>query len=198
MAITSANQLELLQTAEAVAREKMIDPDLVIAAMEDSLARAAKSRYGADMDIRVAIDRKTGRATFTRVRTVVEDDAVENHHAQVTVKQAKDYLKDPSLGDEITDEVPPVELGRIAAQSAKQVILQKVREAERDRQYEEFKDRKGTIINGQVKREEYGNIIVDIGRGEAILRRNEKIGRESYRPNDRIMYFLFPKKSDPS
>jgi N utilization substance protein A len=190
MAITSANQLELLQTAEAVAREKMIDPDLVIAAMEDSLARAAKSRYGADMDIRVAIDRKTGRATFTRVRTVVEDDAVENHHAQLTVKQAKDYLKEPAIGDEITDEVPPVELGRIAAQSAKQVILQKVREAERDRQYEEFKDRKGTIINGQVKREEYGNIIVDIGRGEAILRRNEKIGRESYRPNDRIRCYI--------
>jgi transcription termination/antitermination protein NusA len=190
MAITSANQLELLQTAEAVAREKMIDANLVIAAMEDSLARAAKSRYGADMDIRVAIDRKTGRATFTRVRTVVGDDEVENHHAQLTVKQAKDYLKEPSIGDEITDEVPPVELGRIAAQSAKQVILQKVREAERDRQYEEFIDRKGTIINGQVKREEYGNIIVDIGRGEAILRRNEKIGRESYRPNDRIRCYI--------
>ena len=190
MAITSANQLELLQTAEAVAREKMIDPDLVIAAMEDSLARAAKSRYGADMDIRVAIDRKTGRASFTRVRTVVGDDEVENHHAQLTVKQAKDYLKEPTIGDEISDEVPPVELGRIAAQSAKQVILQKVREAERDRQFEEFKDRKGTIINGQVKREEYGNIIVDIGRGEAILRRNEKIGRESYRPNDRIRCYI--------
>ena len=190
MAITSANQLELLQTAEAVAREKMIDPDLVIQAMEDSLARAAKSRYGAEMDIRVNIDRKTGRATFARVRTVVEDDAVENHHAQLTVKQARDHLKDPVVGDEIIDEVPPVDLGRIAAQSAKQVILQKVREAERDRQYEEFKDRKGTIINGQVKREEYGNIIVDIGRGEAILRRNEKIGRESYRPNDRIRCYI--------
>ena len=190
MAITSANQLELLQTAEAVAREKMIDPDLVIQAMEDSLARAAKSRYGAEMDIRVNIDRKTGRATFARVRTVVEDEAVENHHAQVTVKQAASYLKDPKVGDEIIDEVPPVDLGRIAAQSAKQVILQKVREAERDRQFEEFKDRKGTIINGQVKREEYGNIIVDIGRGEAILRRNEKIGRESYRPNDRIRAYI--------
>jgi N utilization substance protein A len=190
MAITSANQLELLQTAEAVAREKMIDPDLVIQAMEDSLARAAKSRYGAEMDIRVNIDRKTGRATFARVRTVVEDDAVENHHAQVTVKQAASYLKEPKVGDEIIDEVPPVDLGRIAAQSAKQVILQKVREAERDRQFEEFKDRKGTIINGQVKREEYGNIIVDIGRGEAILRRNEKIGRESYRPNDRIRAYI--------
>ena len=166
MAITSANQLELLQTAEAVAREKMIDPDLVIQAMEDSLARAAKSRYGSEMDIRVKIDRKTGRASFTRVRTVVEDDAVENYQAQLTVAQAKQYLADPQIGDEIVDEVPPVDLGRIAAQSAKQVILQKVREAERDRQFEEFKDRKGTIINGVVKREEYGNIIVDIGRGD--------------------------------
>jgi transcription termination/antitermination protein NusA len=190
MAITSANQLELLQTAEAVAREKMIDPDLVIQAMEESLARAAKSRYGAEMDIRVAIDRKTGRASFTRVRTVVEDDAVENYQAQVTVAQAKPYLADPKVGDVIVDEVPPVDLGRIAAQSAKQVILQKVREAERDRQFEEFKDRKGSIINGVVKREEYGNIIVDIGRGEGILRRNEKIGRESYRPNDRIRCYI--------
>jgi transcription termination/antitermination protein NusA len=190
MAITSANQLELLQTAEAVAREKMIDPELVVQAMEDSLARAAKSRYGADMDIRVAIDRKTGRATFTRVRTVVADEELENYHAQLTVEQAKPFLENPQVGDEIRDEVPPVELGRIAAQSAKQVILQKVREAERDRQYEEFKDRAGTIINGLVKREEYGNIIVDVGRGEGILRRNEKIGRESYRPNDRIRCFI--------
>ncbi|WP_108502075.1 transcription termination factor NusA [Paracoccus indicus] len=190
MAITSANQLELLQTAEAVAREKMIEPELVIEAMEDSLARAAKSRYGAEMDIRVSIDRKTGNATFTRVRTVVEDDAVENYQAELTVEQARPYLDDPKVGDEIIDQVPPVELGRIAAQSAKQVILQRVREAERDRQYEEFKDRAGTIINGVVKREEYGNIIVDVGRGEAILRRNEKIGRESYRPNDRIRAFV--------
>ncbi|MHC0052077.1 transcription termination factor NusA [Actibacterium sp. D379-3] len=190
MAITSANQLELLQTAEAVAREKMIDPELVVQAMEESLARAAKSRYGSEMDIRVAIDRKTGKATFTRVRTVVEDDALENYQAELTVAQAKGYLDDPKVGDEIRDEVPPVEMGRIAAQSAKQVILQKVREAERDRQYEEFKDRAGTIINGLVKREEYGNVIVDIGRGEAILRRNEKIGRESYRPNDRVRCYI--------
>ncbi|MCA0920314.1 transcription termination factor NusA [Pseudooceanicola nanhaiensis] len=190
MAITSANQLELLQTAEAVAREKMIDPGLVVEAMEESLARAAKSRYGAEMDIRVKIDRKTGRATFTRVRTVVEDEALENYQAELTVKQAKQYMADPQIGDEIVDEVPPVEMGRIAAQSAKQVILQKVREAERDRQYEEFKDRNGTIINGVVKREEYGNVIVDVGRGEAILRRNEKIGRESYRPNDRIRCYV--------
>jgi N utilization substance protein A len=190
MAITSANQLELLQTAEAVAREKMIDPGLVIEAMEESLARAAKSRYGAEMDIRVAIDRKTGRATFTRVRTVVTDEELENYQAEFTVEQAKQYMADPEVGQEYIEEVPPVEMGRIAAQSAKQVILQKVREAERDRQFEEFKDRAGTIINGLVKREEYGNVIVDVGAGEAILRRNEKIGRESYRPNDRIRVYI--------
>ncbi|MEL7114344.1 MAG: transcription termination factor NusA, partial [Pseudomonadota bacterium] len=193
----SANQLELLQTAEAVAREKMIDPALVIEAMEESLARAAKSRYGAEMDIRVSIDRKTGKATFTRVRTVVEDELLENYQAEFTVAQAKQYMADPQVGDVYEEEVPPVEMGRIAAQSAKQVILQKVREAERDRQYEEFKDRAGTIINGQVKREEYGNVIVDIGRGEAVLRRNEKIGRESYRPNDRIRVYIKDVRREP-
>ena len=197
MAITSANQLELLQTAEAVAREKMIDPGLVIEAMEESLARAAKSRYGAEMDIRVSIDRKTGRATFTRVRTVVEEEELENYQAEFTVEQAKQYLDDPKIGDQFIEEVPPVEMGRIAAQSAKQVILQKVREAERDRQFEEFKDRAGTIINGQVKREEYGNVIVDVGTGEAILRRNEKIGRESYRPNDRIRCYIKDVRREP-
>ncbi|MEO1025749.1 MAG: transcription termination factor NusA [Pseudomonadota bacterium] len=192
MAITSANQLELLQIAEAVAREKMIDPGLVVEAMEESLARAAKSRYGAEMDIRVSIDRKTGQPTFTRVRTVIdpEEEELENYQAQLTPEQAKQYLDDPKPGDTIIDEVPPVDMGRIAAQSAKQVILQKVREAERDRQFEEFQDRAGTIINGVVKREEYGNVIVDIGRGEGVLRRNEKIGRESYRPGDRIRCYI--------
>ncbi|WP_281981168.1 transcription termination factor NusA [Thalassorhabdomicrobium marinisediminis] len=210
MAITSANQLELLQTAEAVAREKMIDPGLVVEAMEESLARAAKSRYGSEMDIRVHIDRKTGRATFTRVRTVVEEEELENYQAEFTADQAEDYFEKPKpgsawmrdgeevteftgkpqVGDTFEEIVPPVEMGRIAAQSAKQVILQKVREAERDKQYEDFKDRAGTIINAQVKREEYGNVIVDVGTGEAILRRNEKIGRESYRPNDRIRCYI--------
>ena len=192
MAITSANQLELLQTAEAVAREKMIDPALVVEAMEESLARAAKSRYGAEMDIRVSIDRKTGKATFTRVRTVIDPDEeeLENYQAQMTPEQARQYMDDPKPGDTFVEEVPPVDMGRIAAQSAKQVILQKVREAERDRQFEEFKDRAGTIINGVVKREEYGNVIVDVGRGEGVLRRNEKIGREGYRPGDRIRCYI--------
>ncbi|MEP3331039.1 transcription termination factor NusA [Sedimentitalea sp.] len=197
MAITSANQLELLQTAEAVAREKMIDPGLVVEAMEESLARAAKSRYGAEMDIRVSIDRKTGKATFTRVRTVVDEEELENYQAEFTVDQAKQYLAEPQIGDQYVEEVPPVEMGRIAAQSAKQVILQRVREAERDRQFEEFKDRAGTIINGVVKREEYGNVVVDVGTGEAILRRNEKIGRESYRPNDRIRCYIKDVRREP-
>ncbi|MEM6307751.1 MAG: transcription termination factor NusA, partial [Pseudomonadota bacterium] len=120
----------------------------------------------------------------------VDEEELENYQAEFTVDQAKQYMEDPQIGDTFVEEVPPVEMGRIAAQSAKQVILQKVREAERDRQYEEFKDRAGTIINGLVKREEYGNVIVDIGRGEAVLRRNEKIGRESYRPNDRIRVYI--------
>jgi N utilization substance protein A len=159
--------------------------------MEESLARAAKSRYGAEMDIRVSIDRKTGRATFTRVRTVVEDEELENYQAEFTVAQARQYMENPEVGDTYVEEVPPVELGRIAAQSAKQVILQKVREAERDRQFEEYKDKVGTIINATVKREEFGNVVVDLnGRGEASLRRNEKIGRESYRPNDRVRCYI--------
>ncbi len=218
MAITSANQLELLQTAEAVAREKMIDPGLVVEAMEESLARAAKSRYGAEMDIRVSIDRKTGKATFTRVRTVVDEEELENYQAEMTVEQARAYfepgkdgravwLRDgqpiedfstgPQVGDVFQEEVPPVEMGRIAAQSAKQVILQKVREAERDRQYEDFKDRVGTIINGAVKREEFGNVIVDLGGAEAVLRRNDKIGRESYRPNDRVRAYIKEVRREP-
>ncbi|SPJ23131.1 transcription termination factor NusA [Palleronia abyssalis] len=197
MAITSANQLELLQTAEAVAREKQIDPGLVVEAMEESLARAAKSRYGSEMDIRVSIDRKTGRATFTRVRTVVEDEELENYQAEMTVETAKQYMADPQIGQTYVEEVPPVEMGRIAAQSAKQVILQKVREAERDKQFEEFKDRIGTIINVAVKREEYGNVIVDLNPGEGVLRRNEKIGRESYRTGDRIRVYIKDVRREP-
>jgi N utilization substance protein A len=128
---------------------------------------------------------------------VVEDEEVENYQAEMTVEQARPYLESPVVGDQFIEEVPPVEMGRIAAQSAKQVILQKIREAERDRQFEEFKDRAGTIINGVVKREEYGNVIVDMGRGEAILRRNDKIGRESYRPNDRVRCYIKDVRREP-
>ena len=129
MAITSANQLELLQTAEAVAREKMIEPELVIEAMEEALAKAAKARYGSEMDIRVAIDRKTGVANFTRVRTVVEDEELEHYQAELTVQQAKQYMENPEVGQQLIEEEPPFEMGRSAAQSSMQVILQKVRDA---------------------------------------------------------------------
>jgi transcription termination/antitermination protein NusA len=183
MSVTSANRLELLQIADAVAREKMIDPSLVIEAMEDSLGKAARSRYGADYDIRARIDRKSGELTMTRHRQVVEE--VEDHFTQLTLDDARAIKPDAEIGDEIVDGLPPLDFGRIAAQSAKQVIMQKVREAERLRQYEEFKDRVGEIINGIVKRTEYGNVIVDVGRGEAILRRDQLIQREAFRNGDR-------------
>ena len=188
MSITSANRLELLQIADAVAREKLIDPDLVIEAMEESMARAAKSKYGAELDIHAHIDRKTGELEMKRIRHVV--DEVENHFTEMTVEEARAHLDDPKVGDVITDPLPPMDFGRIAAQSAKQVILQKVREAERARQYEEFKDRVGEIINGIVKRVEYGNVIVDVGRGEAILRRDQLINRESFRTGDRVRAYI--------
>jgi transcription termination/antitermination protein NusA len=184
MSVTSANRLELLQIADAVAREKMIDSALVIEAMEDSLGKAARSRYGAELDIRARIDRKSGELYMTRHRQVV--DEVENQYTELTLDEAREIDPNVEVGGEIVDPLPPMDFGRIAAQSAKQVIMQKVREAERLRQYEEFKDRVGQIINGLVKRTEYGNVIVDVGRGEAILRRDQLIPREAYRNGDRI------------
>ena len=184
MSVTSANRLELLQIADAVAREKMIDPSLVIEAMEDSLGKAARSRYGAEYDIRAKIDRKSGELFMTRYRHVVEE--VENHFTELTLDDARAIKPDAELDDYLTDSLPPMDFGRIAAQSAKQVIMQKVREAERLRQFEEFKDRVGEIINGIVKRTEYGNVIVDVGRGEAILRRDQLIQREAFRNGDRV------------
>ncbi|MFQ8431828.1 transcription termination factor NusA [Amaricoccus sp. W119] len=184
MSVTSANRLELLQIADAVAREKMIDPILVIEAMEDSLGKAARSRYGAEYDIRAKIDRRSGELFMTRHRAVVEEP--ENHFTELSLADARVIKSDAEIGDDITDALPPMDFGRIAAQSAKQVIMQKVREAERERQYEEFKDRVGEIINGLVKRTEYGNVIVDVGRGEAILRRDQLIQREAFRNGDRV------------
>lgn len=194
MSITSANRLELLQIADAVAREKMIDPDLVLQAMEESYAKAAKSKYGPELDIRAKIDRKSGELEMTRVREVVAE--VENHFTEMTVHEAGAHLDNPEVGDWVIDELPPMDFGRIAAQSAKQVILQKVREAERERQYDEFKDREGTIINGLVKRVEYGNVIVDVGRGEAVLRRDQLINRELFRNGDRVRAFIKEVRSE--
>jgi N utilization substance protein A len=189
MAAVSANKLELLQIADAVAREKSIDRGIVIAAMEDAIAKAARARYGSETDVHAEIDAKKGELRLSRHMLVVE--LVENPSNQISVDDARRLNPGAQIGDTIADTLPPLEYGRIAAQSAKQVIVQKVREAERDRQYQEFKDRIGDIVNGTVKRVEYGSVIVDLGRGEAIIRRDEMLPREVFRNGDRVRAFVF-------
>ncbi len=185
----SANRLELLQIANAVAREKLIDPAIVLHAMQDAIQKAAKSRYGPENDIRCEIDPKTGDTKLVRVITVVEE--VENESQQITLEEAQRSNPEAQIGDEIVEHLPPLEYGRVAAQNAKQVIVQKVREAERDQQFEEYKDRIGEVVNGTVKRVEYGNVIVDLGRAEAIVRRDEGIPRENFRYGDRVRAFIY-------
>jgi len=186
----SANRLELLQIADAVAREKVIDRQIVVAAMEDAIAKAARSRYGAETDVHAEIHPKTGELRLSRHLLVVEQ--VENDATEISLADARRRNPAAEVGDAIAETLPPFDFGRIAAQSAKQVIVQKVRDAERDRQYDEYKDRIGEIINGLVKRVEYGNVVVDLsGRGEAIVRRDELIPRETFRPGDRIRAYLF-------
>lgn len=180
----SANRLELLQIADAVAREKSIDRMIVIGAMEDAIQKAARSRYGQETDIKASIDPRTGETRLERRLEVVE--VVEDYATQIALVDARDREPEIQIGDIVTDILPPLEFGRISAQSAKQVIVQKVREAERDHQYDEFKDRVHEVINGQVKRVEYGNVTVDLGGSEAIVRRDELIAREAFRPGDRI------------
>ncbi|MBQ0823627.1 transcription termination/antitermination protein NusA [Microvirga sp. HBU67558] len=188
----SANRLELLQIADAVAREKVIDKQIVLDAMADAIAKAARSRYGAETDIHAEINPKTGELRLARHLLVVDDGAVENDSREITLAEARTrHNPAAQVGDVIADTLPPFDFGRIAAQSAKQVIVQKVRDAERDRQYQEYKDRIGEVVNGAVKRVEYGNVIVDLGRGEAIIRRDELIPRETFRPGDRIRAYLF-------
>ena len=184
----SANRLELLQIADAVAREKTIDRQIVIAAMEDAIQKAAKSRYGAENDIRATIDGKSGEIKLVRALTVV--DLVENDSTQVDVKGAKRLKKDAAVGDVLIEDLPPLDYGRVAAQNAKQVIVQKVRDAERDRQFAEYKDKIGQIVNGTVKREEHGHVIVDLGRAEGIVRRDEKLPREAFKYGDRIRSYV--------
>ena len=191
----SANRLELLQIADSVAREKTIDRKIVIEAMEDAIQKAAKSRYGAENDIRCEIDPKTGETRLSRVMAVVE--AVENESTQITLADAKRRNPDAKIGDYIAEGLPPLDFGRVAAQNAKQVIVQKVREAERERQYAEYKDRVGEIINGTVKRVEYGNVIVDLGRAEGVIRRDEMIPRELPRYGDRIRSYIYDVRREP-
>jgi N utilization substance protein A len=185
----SANRLELLQIADAVAREKSIDRKIVIQAMENAIQKAAKSRYGAENDIRCEIDPKTGETRLTRVLAVVEN--VENESTEILLADAQRRNPEAKVGDLIAENLPPLEFGRVAAQNAKQVIVQQVREAERDRQFSEYKDRVGEIINGTVKRAEYGNVIVDLGRAEGIIRRDEMIPRETPKYGDRIRAYIY-------
>lgn len=185
----SANRLELLQIADAVAREKAIDRTIVIEAMEDAIQKAARSRYGQDTDVRAEINGKTGDIKLQRLLKVVEE--IEESATEILLEEARSRNPAAQVGDYISEPLPPMDFGRIAAQSAKQVIVQKVREAERDRQYDEFKDRIGEIINGQVKRVEYGNVVVDLGRGEAIIRRDELIPREMFRYGDRVRAYVY-------
>ncbi|NIJ33167.1 transcription termination factor NusA [Sphingomonas oligoaromativorans] len=180
----SANKAELLAIADSVAREKLIDREIVIEAMEDAIQRAAKTRYGAENDIRAKIDPKTGDLRLWRVVEVVE--AVDDFFKQVSVADAQKLQKGAAIGDFIVDPLPPIEFGRIQAQASKQIIFQKVRDAERDRQFAEFKDRVGEVITGVVKRVEFGHVVVDLGRAEGVIRRDAQIPREVVRVGDRI------------
>ena len=182
--VATANRAELIAIANSVASEKMIDKSIVIEALEEAIQRAAKTRYGIENDIRAKLDPQTGDLRLWRVVEVVE--AVDDYFKQVDVNQAQKLQKGATVGDYIVDPLPPIEFGRIQAQASKQIIFQKVRDAERERQYEEFKDRQGEIITGVVKRVEFGHIVVDLGRAEGVIRRDQQIPREVVRVNDRI------------
>ncbi len=194
MALTgiSANRLELLQIADAVAREKSIEKEVVIDAIEEAITKGARARYGAEHDIRAHINPNTGELTLTRYMTVVEDEAdIEGLLGMVRLSEARRKHRDAEVGKTYEEILPPFEFGRVQTQMARQVVTHKVREAERERQFEEFKDRVGEIINGSVKRVEYGNVIVDLGRGEGIMRRDQSIPRENFNIGDRIRCYIY-------
>ena len=185
----AANRLELLQIADAVARDKSIDKSVVLEAMEEAMQRAAKARYGSENEIRVDIDPKTGETHVSRYLNVVE--LVDNDKIEISLEDAR--LRNPAaqVGDIIAETLPPVDFSRVAAQGAKQVIVQKVRDAERERQYEEYKDRIGEVVHGIVKRAEFGSVVVDLGRAEGVVRRDEMIPRESFHQGDRIRAYIY-------
>ena len=192
--VAGYDRLELLQIADAVAREKSIEPEEVLEAMEMAIQKAARSKYGLEHDVRAEIDRKSGAIKLARYLEVT--DEIENEVTQVTPKEAQAMQEGAVAGDFIIDPLPPIDFGRIAAQTAKQVIVQKVREAERKRQYEEYKDRVTEIVNGIVKRTEFGNITVDLGRAEGVIRRDESIPRESLRPGDRVRAYIYDVREE--
>ena len=186
---TPMPRTELLNVAETVAREKGIERDEVLEAMEMAIQKAGRSKYGQENDIRAEIDRNSGEIRLARYLEVAAE--VENEATQLTLEEAQRRNPALQVGEFIIDPLPPIDFGRIAAQTAKQVIVQRVREAERERQYEEFKDRVAEIVNGLVKREDFGNITVDLGRGEAVIRREELLPREKYRRGDRVRGYIY-------
>lgn len=195
--IESMPRPEIILVADTVAREKNIDRDDVLEAMEVAIQKAGRSKYGFEHDIRAHIDRKSGAITLARYREVVEsEEQIENEVTQMTLKQAKAYDKDIEVGGFIIDALPPIDFGRIAAQTAKQVIVQKVRDAERNKQFEEYKEKVGTIVNGTVKRVEFGNVVLDIGKAEAILRRDEIIPREKFKNGDRVRAYVLEVRKE--
>src|SRR5512135_3612032 len=195
METTTYARPELLQVADTVARDKGIDKDEVLEAMEQAIQKAGRSKYGQEYDIRAEIDRRNGEIRLLRFREVVE--AIENEATQMPLAAAQRLNAEAEIGDFISDPLPPIDFGRIAAQTAKQVIVQKVRDAERQRQYVEFKDRVGEIVNGLVKRVEFGNVVVDLGRAEAMLRRDELLPRESFRQGERVRAYIYDVRQEP-
>lgn len=186
--------MELLQVADAVARDKGIDRDEVLAAMEQAIQKAGRAKYGYEHDIRAEIDRRTGEVHLRRFLEVVE--TVENEATQINLKAAHKTKKDAVVGEFLIDDLPPIDMGRIAAQTAKQVIVQKVREAERHRQFVEYKDRVSEVVSGIVKRVEYGNVTVDLGRAEAIMRRDETLPREHFKNGDRVRAYIYDVREE--
>ena len=197
MAGISANRLELLQIAAAVAQEKNIDKTIVLGAIEEAIQKAARLRYGSELDIRAKLDPVTGSMDLTRVVTVVADEELENEQTQTNLVTAQLDYPEAEIGYEITTPLPPIEFGRVQSQMAKQVIMQKVREAERAKQYLEYKDRIGEVINGIVKRVEYGHIIVDLGRAEGVIRRDQTLPRENVKNGDRIRAYILDVREEP-
>jgi N utilization substance protein A len=194
METTTYARPELLQVADTVARDKGIDKDEVLEAMEQAIQKAGRSKYGQEYDIRAEIDRRSGEIRLLRFREVV--DTIENEATQIAIAAAQRLNTEAEIGDFITDPLPPIDFGRIAAQTAKQVIVQKVRDAERQRQFKEFKDRVGEIVNGLVKRVEFGNVVVDLGRAEAMLRRDELLPRESFRQGERVRAYIYDVRQE--
>ncbi len=191
---TAYNRIEMLQVADAVAREKGIEREQVLEAMEQAIQKAGRAKYGHEHDIRAHIDRSTGEIALMRYRQVAEE--IENEATQIRIADAQAQNPDAKVGDFLSESLPPIDFGRIAAQTAKQVIVQRVREAERERQFNEYKDRTGEIVNGIVKRVEFGNVTVDLGRAEAILRRDECIPRESFKASDRVRAYIYDVRKE--